>query len=96
MGTLNVASKASQATTLPALLVAHYAAHLAPNDALDINLEEAEMLVSDDKAVVELVSHGPKYIHGSEHIISTLMETHPSLDNRNKELVLVSCNLGCF
>ena len=87
MTTLNIASKANQATTIPALLVAQYAKEADPNASININFDEVEALKTGDKATVELaIGHGTSS-YGSEHVISELMGAYPFLQGNHVDSV---------
>lgn len=83
MATLNIASKANQATIFPALLVAYYAKEADPNASININFEELEAHKSSEKATVELVLSNAAPIYGSEDVISSLIETYPFLRGKS-------------
>lgn len=87
MATLNVASKANQATTFPALLVAHYAKEADPNSSINVNFEEVDTLKSGDSATVEIVVGSGTSTYGSEEVIDVLIQTYPFLQGRNETLV---------
>ena len=87
MATLNIASKANQATTIPALLVAQYAKEADPNASININFDEVEALKSGDKSTVELAIGTGTSSYGSEHIISELMSAYPFLQEKNVDSV---------
>lgn len=87
MTTLNIASKANQATTIPALLVAQYAKEADPNASISINFDEVEALKSGEKAAVELVIGNGTSSYGSEHVISELMSAYPFLHGKHGDSV---------
>lgn len=87
MATLNIASMANQATTLPALLVARYIKESDPDVSFSINLEEVEILKSGDKASVELVQRSSASSFGSENVIGELLSTYHLLQGKNTDLV---------
>ena len=86
MATLNIASKANQATTVPALVVAQYVKEADPNASISINFEEVEELRSGDKAAVELIV-GSASSYGFEHAIGGLVEAYPYLRGKNEKNV---------
>lgn len=87
MATLKVASKANQATTFPALLVAHYAKEADPNTSININFEEVDTLKARDNATVEIVVGSGTSAYGSEKVIDVLIETYPFLQGKNEASV---------
>ena len=87
MATLNVASKANQATTFPALLVAHYAKEADPNSSININFEEVDTLKAQDKATVEVILGSGTSTYGSEKVIDVLVKAYPFLQGKNGILV---------
>ena len=87
MTTLNIASKANQATTLPALLVAQCAKESDPNASININFDEVEALKTGDKATVELVIGNGSSSYGSEHVISELISAYPFLQGKHVDSV---------
>jgi len=91
MSTLNIASKANQATTLPAALVAQYAKESDPNASINVNFEEEEALRSGDQAAVELVVASGTSTYGPVQVICCLIETYPFLQGKNEKVV--SCAL---
>ena len=92
MTTLNIASKANQATTIPALLVAQYAKEADPNASININFDEVEALKTGDKATVELVIGNGTSSYGSEHVISELMAAYPFLQGKHVDAVRLKCS----
>ena len=89
MTTLHIASKANQATTLPALLVASYVKESAKDAAVDIRFEELESLKSEYKASVELVLGSATPVYGSEQSIHNLVKAFPFLRGKNENLVRI-------
>jgi glutamyl-tRNA synthetase len=87
MATLNIASKANQATTFPALLVAHYAKESDPNASINVHFEEVEALKSGEKAAVELVVRSGTSKVGTENVTSGLIEAYPFLQSKHENLV---------
>ena len=92
MTTLNIASKANQATTIPALLVAQYAKEADPNASININFDEVEALKTGDKATVELAIGNSTSSYGSEHVISELMSAYPFLQGQHVDSVRLKCS----
>ena len=87
MATLNIASKANQATIFPALLVAHYAKEADPNSSINVNFEEVDTLKAGGDATVEIVVGSETSKHGSEKVIDGLVEAYPSLQGKYDALV---------
>lgn len=87
MTTINIASKANQATTIPALLVAQYAKEADSNASINVNFDEVEALKTGDKAAVELVIGNGTSSYGSEHVISELMSAYPFLQGKHVDSV---------
>ena len=89
MTTLNVASKANQASTLPALLVAAFVRETNSDATLKINYEDVDILKSGDNASVELVKENNDSICGSKDVIEELLSTYSSLQGKHENLVSV-------
>lgn len=87
MSTLNVASKANQAATLPAVLVAQYAKECDPNASVNIKFEEVETLKSGDESSVELIVGSGTSVYGFEQVVRGLIETFPYLQGKNENVV---------
>ena len=87
MATLTVASKANQATTLPAVLVASYANELDPNASVTIKFEEVDGVKCGDGASVQLVFENSPPVYGSEKAIEQLFETYLVLQGKHQNSV---------
>lgn len=87
MATLNLASKANQATTFPALLVAQYAKEADSNTSININFEEVDTLKAQDNPTVEIAVGSGTSAYGSEKVIDVLVETYPFLQGKNEASV---------
>lgn len=87
MSTINIASKANQAITLPVVLVAQYAKESDPNTSININFEEIEALKSGDHAAVELMIGSGTSTYGFESVISGLIQTYPFFQGKNEKAV---------
>ena len=87
MATLNIASKANQATTFPALMVAHYAKEADPNSSINVNFEETDTLKAPDNVTVEVVVGTGTSTYGSENVIDSLVEAYPFLQGKHDTLV---------
>lgn len=87
MATLNIASKANQATTFPALLVAHYSKEADPNSSVNVNFLEVNTLKAGDNATVEIAVGSGTSVYGSEKVIDVLVKAFPFLQGKNDTLV---------
>jgi len=87
MKTLNIASKANQAGTLPALLIANYVNQCDSNAAIEIHFEDIDSLKSDDKSSVELVQGNSASTDGCESVINELLSTFSFLQGNHADLV---------
>lgn len=87
MTTLNIASKANQATTLPALLVANYAKESDSKATVNVHLEDVDVLKSGDKASVELVQGSSSPAYGCENVINELLSTFSFLQGKQADSV---------
>lgn len=87
MTTLNIASKANQATTLPVLLVASYAVESDPNASITVKFNEVDTLKSGDGASVELILGNDSPIYGSEKVIENILAAYPFLQGKHENLV---------
>ena len=80
---LNIASKANQATCLPALLVTSLANDLDAKTSIDITFHEVESLKTGEELAVDLAVQPDKSICSSEQAISYLLENCQGLPGRN-------------
>ena len=87
MATLNVASKANQAKSVPALLVAARVNDLDPNASIKINFQDADSLKSGDGEAVELVLGNESPVYSSEKAIASLMQNYSILQGKNESFV---------
>ncbi|MCJ1370026.1 hypothetical protein MMC20_001238 [Loxospora ochrophaea] len=87
MATLTIASKANQATFLPALLVATRANELDTNTALTIRFEEVDTLKAGGGATAELTLGSGIPTYGSENIIAKLVNAYPFLQGKHENLI---------
>ena len=87
MATLSIASKANQATTFPALLVAHYAKEADPSSSINVNFQEVNTLKAGDNATVEIAVGSGTSTYSSEKVINVLVEAFPFLQAKNDTLV---------
>lgn len=87
MATLNVASKANQATTLPALLVASCANESDPKASIIVKFDEVDTLKSGDGATVELILDDDSPTYGSEKVIENILAAYPFLQGKHDNLV---------
>lgn len=84
---VSIASKANQATTLPALLVASYAKEVCPNASITANFDEIDILNASDGASVELILGNDSPIYGSEKVIENILVAYPSILEKHENLV---------
>ena len=87
MATLNIASKANQATTFPALLVAQYAKEADPNSSINVNFEELDTLKAGGNATVDVIVGSGTSTYGSEKVIDVLVQAYPFLQGKHDSLV---------
>lgn len=87
MTTLNIASKANHATTLPALLVANYAKESDLKATINVHFEDIDILKSGDKASVELVQGNSAPTYGCGKVIKELLSTFSFLQGKHADLV---------
>ena len=87
MATITVASKANQATTFPALLVASYLKEVDPKSEVTVYFEEIETLQSQKDATVELSLFDNKPTYGSEEVIQQLLKAYPILQAKSHDHV---------
>lgn len=86
MTTLTIASKANQATTLPALLVASFANESNPNVSITFKFEEAEILESSNSAVELIIGNGAP-INGFQNCLDKLAQEYPFLSEKQDDRV---------
>ena len=87
MTTLNIALKANQASTLPALLIAIYAKESNADIRLTINYDDVDTLKSGDKESIELAQENDTPSYGCNNVINKLLSTYPFLQGKHEELV---------
>lgn len=87
MAALTVASKANQATTLPALLVAQYAKESDPNARIDIKFKDVEILLSAEQSGLELVFTGKPPVSSSLQVIRGLLQTFTFWQGKNEDSI---------
>ncbi len=87
MATLKAASKANQATTFPALLVASYVKETGKDESINITFDEVETLKNGDHDSVELSQGNSAPTYGSENVVSKLIEGFSILKSQHESLV---------
>ena len=87
MATLNIASKANQAKSVPALLVAARINEVDPNSSININFQDADTLQSGDGEAVELILGTDNPVYGPEQVIARLMQAYPLIPGKDENLV---------
>jgi hypothetical protein len=87
MSTINVASKANQAITLPIVLVAQYANESDLDPSISVSFEEVEALKPGDQAVVELVDGSSTSTYGFEQVMNGLIQKYSCLQGQNEKAV---------
>ncbi|KAG8529759.1 uncharacterized protein KY384_005240 [Bacidia gigantensis] len=87
MATLKIAAKASQSTTFPALLVAHFTKILDDKTSIDFIFEDVDILDPLKKSTVELLTGSGDPLVGSQQVLNSLFESNPLLRGKNDELV---------
>ncbi len=87
MTTLNIASKANQATTLPALLVANYAKESDSKASINVHFQDVDILKSGNKTSVELVQGNSSPTYGCDNVINELLSTFSLLQAKHADLV---------
>ena len=87
MATLTIASKANQATSVPALLVVAWLIELDPNASVRVEFQDTDTLRNRKSDAVELTlgTEGPTY--GSDHVIDSLLHSFALLQGRDESLV---------
>ena len=88
MASMVVASKANQASTFPAILIAQYAAESDPNANIQIKYEEVDRLKSGDEAAIEVTIGTEPSKYGSQDVIKSLSVAYPFLKGKNSLLVI--------
>lgn len=83
MATMNIASKANQASTFPALLVATYVNESTQDSSIKINFQEVEFVKAGHDATVELSLGSATSVYGSESSIGGLVDAFPFLQSKN-------------
>ena len=87
MAAIFVATKANQATFLPALLVASYVNENDPNAHVAIHLQDVNTLKSGDNATVNLESVKKQSSSGSESVITQLIQAFHVLQTKHTDFV---------
>ena len=93
MATLDIASKASQATTFPSLLLSHLAKETDPTTKIDIKFEEVDCLDNNRKNAVTWTSAGNESVFGHEDVLSKLCQNTGLIKEHNHSAV---CLPFCF
>lgn len=88
MAALTIASKANQAITLPALLIAEYTKASDPNAKIDIQFEDVEFLQNAEKSGLNLKISGRSSVHQSTQFIRELMRSFTFWRGKNDDVVL--------
>ena len=92
MAALKIATKANQASTLPALLVANYTRTCDQNVSLKVTFEDTESLRSGDNAPVELTIGNSVPTLGCEKAIHEFNSAYPFLLGKNENIVSIPLN----
>ena len=79
MAALRIATKANQATSIPALLVVTYANRENPNAAIDIKYDEVETLKSGIDISTEFVVEKDASSSGFQEVLNSLTTIYPVL-----------------
>lgn len=79
MESVEIASKANQALTLPTLLVANYAQRTDPNAQIRIFFQEVDTLNAGENASVELRLANGESMYGSQQVIDKFSEMYALL-----------------
>ena len=87
MATLNIASKANQAITFPALLVASFVNDSDSDTQISVNFDEVDVLNTQDKEVVELSLGANESTYGSQEVIGKMLDSYPSIQIKNQDYV---------
>jgi glutamyl-tRNA synthetase len=87
MATLNIASKANQATSLPSLLVATRVNHLDPKANITINVHDTETVKSGSGEAAELTLETTSPVYSTDDVVATLLKTYPFLQGTHEDLV---------
>ncbi|KAL9016666.1 MAG: hypothetical protein Q9185_005993 [Variospora sp. 1 TL-2023] len=87
MAALTIASKANQAMTLPALLVAQYAREADPNVKIVIEFKDVEVLDSSEKSELEFAMTGKPPVFASSQAIRELLQGFPFWQGHSEDLV---------
>ncbi|KAI4141009.1 MAG: hypothetical protein LQ341_003640 [Variospora aurantia] len=87
MAALNIASKANQAITLPALLVAEYAREADPNVKIVIEFKDVEVLDSSEKGELRFAMTGKPPVFASSQVIRELLQGFPFWQDHSEDLV---------
>ena len=92
MAALKIATKANQASTLPALLVAHYTKECDQNVSLKVTFEDTDTFRSGDNSSVEITLGNSVSTFGCEKAIHELISAHPFLLGKNETIVSAPLN----
>jgi len=90
MATVEIATKADQATTFPTLLVASYIKNSDANASIEINFKDAKSLESQgDGEIVSmgLILNEKSFKYNSQRTIRGLLEKYPLLQSKKPDLV---------
>lgn len=88
MAELVIATKANQATLLPALLVASSVNESLGRPEIKFRFEEADTLPESDGKTIEFTAGG-KEAYGTENVINELRTAFPFLRGKDEKQVIV-------
>ncbi|KAL8929571.1 MAG: hypothetical protein Q9208_001240 [Pyrenodesmia sp. 3 TL-2023] len=88
MASLTIASKANQATTLPALLIAENAKNSDPNAKIDINFQDVETLQNAEKSGLGLEISENSSMYSPRQVIRELLRLFAFWQGKNEDLIL--------
>ena len=87
MVALKIATKANQAFTLPALLVARFAKEQNRNVFIDVHFEDVDTLKPNENALIELHQESKSSTSGSQEVINELISTFSLCQGKNEKIV---------
>ena len=87
MDTLNIASKANQATTFPALLVASSVHQLDSKTKISVHFQDVDVIPSGGKEVIGITLSANEPIYGSEKVLVKLLDSYSVLQGKDNDLV---------
>ena len=86
---LTLATRANQASLLPALVIATSINQAGPTPVVAITYEDTAVLREGENAIVQFTGASGKPVFGSENVIQELIANYPYLHGKEEKLVFI-------